>query len=77
MRASNIGADAVGEMGRDQPVDGLALGRHRAPLGGRNVLGDLRQFAAAHVVEAAVAEIERADQRPMDDEVGVAADRAR
>ena len=62
-----LGADAIGEMGGDEPVDRLALGRHGAPLGGGNVLGDLREFAAAHVLEAAVAETERADQRPVDD----------
>ena len=62
-------------MRRDNAVDGLAFRRHRAPLGGRDMLGDLRQLARAHVVEAALAEIERADQRPMDDEIGVAANR--
>ena len=39
------------------------------------MLGDLRQFAGAHVLEPAFAEVEGADQRPVDDEVGVAADR--
>ena len=75
MRASKTCADLVGQMRRDQPVDGLALGRHRAAFGGRNVLGDLREFAAAHVLQAVVAEVQRADQRAMHDEVGVAADR--
>ena len=60
-------------MRRYNAVDGLPFRRHRAPFGGRDMLGDLRQFARAHVVEAALAEIERADQRPMDDEIGVAA----
>ena len=69
------GADPVGEMSRDKPVDRLAFGRHSAALGGRNVLGDLRELAAAHVVEPAVAKPERADQRAMNDQVGVAADR--
>src|SRR5208337_1190918 len=66
------GADAVREMRRHQPVDRLALGRHRAPLGRGYMLGDLREFPAAHVVEATLAEIERPDQRPVDDEIRVA-----
>ena len=38
------------------------------------MLGDLRQFARAHVVEAALAEVQGADQSAMDDEIGVAPD---
>ena len=75
MRAAKDGADAVGEIGGDEPVDRLALGGHRAALGGRNVLGDLRQFPPRASRKAAVAELQRADQRAMDDEIGVAADR--
>ena len=68
------GADAVGQMRRDEAVDRLAFRRHRPPLGGRDMLGDLREFARAHVVEAAIAEVQGADQRAMDDEIGVAPD---
>ena len=75
MRAAKVGADPVAHMGGDQPVHRLALGRHRAPLGRRNALGDVGEFARAQVLEPAGAEVQRADQRAMDDEIGVAADR--
>ena len=39
-------ADAVGEVMRDQPVGSLALRLHRAPLGQRNLRGDLAQISA-------------------------------
>ena len=70
------GADPVGEVVRDQPVVGLALGLHGAPLGGGNLRRDLAQRAAVLVGRRAViAEVLRADQRAMHGEVGVAADR--
>ena len=62
---------------RDQPVDGLALGRHGAALGG----GDLRapispsERASSPVGKAVVAELEGADQRAVHDQVGIAPDR--
>ena len=67
-------ADAIGQMRGDHTVDGFPFGGHRPPFGGGDVLGDLRHFARAHVVEAARTEVERADQRAMDDEIGVAPD---
>ena len=67
------GADLVGQVRCDNPVDGLAFRRHRAPLGGRDMLSDLRQFARAHLVEAALAEVQDADQSAMDDEIGESA----
>ena len=40
--ALKLGVDVRGEELGEQPVDGLALGQHGAPLGGRDVLGDAR-----------------------------------
>ena len=40
-----LGADAVGEIGGDQPVGGLALGRHGAALGVGDRLGDVGEAA--------------------------------
>ncbi len=69
-------ADAVGEVMRDQAVDGLALRLHRAPLGQRNMRGDLTEgFRRLAVGQGAFAEPERADQRAVHDEIGIAADR--
>ena len=56
----------------DHAVDGFPFGRHRAPFGAGDVLGDLRQFSRAHVVEAARTQVQRSDQGAMDDEIGVA-----
>ena len=67
---------AVGEEMRDQAIDGLALGRHGAPLGGRDARRDLAQ--GRHVLalgQAVRPELQRADQGPVHDQVGVAADR--
>ena len=70
------GADAVGEEMRDQPVVGLALGHHGAALGGGNLRRDLGQLLAVGALgQRAVAELERADQPAMHDQIGVAADR--
>ena len=70
-------ADAVGEEMRDQPVDGLALGLHGAALGGRDAAPRSRPSAARScaVRQAVGAELQRADQRAMHDQVGIAADR--
>ena len=75
MRALKVAPMRVGQVRRDQPVLGLALGRHRAPLGPRNAFGDVGQRMRRRVRQAARAEIQGANQRAMDDEVGVAADR--
>ncbi len=70
------GADAVGEEMRDQPVVGLALGHHGAPLGGGNFRGNLgKPLVIGGLGQGAVAELERADQPAMHDQIGVAADR--
>ena len=70
------GADAVGEEMRDQPVVGLALGQHGAALGGGNLRGDFGQrLDVGGLGQAVVAELERADQPAMHDQVGIAADR--
>ena len=45
-------ADAVGEEMRDQPVDGLALGRHGAALGRGDLRGDFGQRCHVGVVAA-------------------------
>ena len=59
----------------DQAIGGLAFGRHGAPLRARNALGDIGEFLDRHIGLAAWPEVQRADQRAMDDEIGVAADR--
>ena len=70
------GADPVGEEVRDQPVGGLALGLHGAALGGGNAGGDFRQRTDVGALRQPVgAELLRADQGAMHDQVGVAADR--
>ena len=75
MRPSKRVADALGEIAGDQPVDRLALGRHGAPLGGRDQPGDLLEPRFLRRRDAVLAEAERGDQRAMHDEVGIAADR--
>ena len=75
MRPSKIGADLVAQELGDEPVDRLALGRHGAPLGRRDLRGDLRQLCRIDVGQAIAAELQRADQRAMDDQIGIAADR--
>ena len=44
MRPVELRADPVGQVVGDQPVDRLALGRHGAALGGRDLRRDLRQL---------------------------------
>ena len=44
-RAWETCADAVGKIGRNQPVGGLALGGHSSPLGIGDALRDLIEFA--------------------------------
>ena len=45
-------ADAVGEEMRDQPVGGLALGLHGAPLGGGDLRGDFGQLRSVGMLSA-------------------------
>ncbi len=67
-------ADAVGEMVRDQPVIGFALGLHGAALGRRNLRGNLRQRRDILAGGQAVgAEVLGADEPTMHDQVGIAA----
>ena len=68
--------DAVGQEMGDQPVSGFALGFHGPAFGGGDVGGDLGKPARIGAVRQAVGpELERADQRAMHDEIGIAADR--
>ena len=75
MRAVEGFADALGEIGGDQPVDGVALGRHGAAFGGGDQGGDLLEPLLLAAREAVLAEAQRGDQRAMHDQVGIAADR--
>ena len=75
MRPRERRADAVGEPVGDEAVDGVALGRHRPPLGGGDLRGDFGELVLGAVGQPAFAELQRADQRAMDDQVGIAADR--
>ena len=59
----------------DEPVHRLALRRHGAALGGGDARGDLGEFGRRRVGQGAFAELQRADQGAMHDEIGVAADR--
>ena len=65
MRPSKRRADAVGEVMRDQPVVGLALGLHGAALGRRNLRGDLGQRRGVLALGQAVgAEVSARGSRP-------------
>ncbi len=60
----------------DQPVDGLPFRRHGAALGGGDGHRDLGQSRGVDLGrQAAGPEAVAADQRAVDDEIGVAADR--
>ena len=70
------GPDPAGEEVRDQAVDCLTLSRHGPPLGRRYLGADLDELGPVRAVgQPVLAELKRADQRPVDDEVGVAPDR--
>src|SRR5262245_55217137 len=70
------GADAVGEEVCEQAVEGLALRLNGAALGGGDLCADLAQRRNVLMSrQAAGAELQRADEAAMDDEVGVATDR--
>ena len=77
--AFELGADAVGEVGGEVAVGGVALGHHRAALGHGDVLAGLGEAFLLGGRQAVVLGIRApavgADQRAVDDEVGVAADR--
>src|SRR5262249_26319760 len=69
-------SDATGEEMDDQPIGGFALRLHGPPLGGRNVSRDFGKAARIRAVRQTVRpKFECADQRAMDNEVGIAADR--
>src|SRR5262249_44115519 len=72
------GADAVGEEMGDQAIDRFAFSRHRAALRGRNARGQFPERTnGLGRRQAAVAELEGADQGTVDDEVRIAPDRRR
>ena len=73
--ALELRADALGKPGGDQPVDGVALRRHGAPLGDRDLAGDALEPLLVRGAQAARAEAESCDQRAMHEQVGIAADR--
>jgi hypothetical protein len=61
---------------RKQPVKGLALGLHGAPLGSRDGSGNFAERTRVfRVGQAAIAEPCGTDEAAMYDQVGVAADR--
>ena len=59
MRAEKRAPTCVSQMRGDQPVHRFAFGRHRAPLGAGNVLGDVGEFAPRRVLEPARARASR------------------
>ena len=69
-------ADAVGQEMGDQPIGGFTFGFHGPAFGSGDVRRNLGKPARIGVVRQAVGpELERADQRAMDNEIGIAADR--
>jgi len=70
---TTLRAGLAGEVGGDQPVDGLALGRHGAALGIRDHLGGLGEAGDVVRAQAVAAEAQRGDERTVHDQVGVAA----
>ena len=68
-------ADLVREISGDIAVDRLALRLHRAPFEPRNLLADLLELLRVRRRETALAELVGADQRAVDEQVGVAPDR--
>ena len=60
----------------DQTVDRLAFRRHGATLGGRNALGHVAEHGGGRLAgQSVIAETKCADQRAVDDEIGIAPDR--
>ena len=75
MRPVKVAPIAISEKMRDQAVDGFALGRHGAALGRGNLRRDFAERpAVASGRQAVVAELQRADQGAVDDEIGITAD---
>src|SRR5205823_4103549 len=68
-------AGLIGKMTGDQPIDGLALGRHCPALGRGNHLGGFLDLLCVIGRQTIIVEIESGDQCAMDDEISVAADR--
>ena len=66
---------AVGEVGGDQPVGGLALGGHGPALGIRDRLRDVAQPRGFLVGKRAITQAQGADQRAVHQQVGIAPDR--
>ncbi len=68
------------EVGRDIAVDRLALGLHRAALGGRDLLADPAEIGGIAVRQSGRArggiELVGAGQRAVDEQIGIASDRA-
>ena len=75
MAPGKTGADPVGEEGRDIAVRGVALGGDRAPLGAGDMLAHLGEARAFLGADAARAQAEAADQRAVDQQIGIAPDR--
>ncbi len=73
--AGKAGADAVAQIRRDIAVDGLALGGRGAALGRGDVLGGRFEVDGAGFEDAAVTQPQAGDERTMDEQIGVAADR--
>src|SRR5690349_16437376 len=68
--------DAIGQEVRDQPIGGLAFGLHGAAFGYGNISRNLGKASRVGRIRQTVrAELVRADQGAMDDEIGVATDR--
>ena len=74
-RARELRADAVGEVGGEVAVGGVALGHHRAALGHRDVLAGLGEADLLVVGQPVLPPAVGTDQRAVHDEVGVAPDR--
>ena len=69
------GSDLICEMGCDQPVGGLAFGRHGAPFGGGDRRRDFGEFLVGAHRQPIRPEMQGEDQGAMDDEIGITADR--
>ena len=69
-------SDLVRHVRREVAVHRVPLRRRGAPLGAGDVLADVREALRLGLGQPVRAETEAADQRPMHQQVGVAADRA-
>src|SRR5881227_3397070 len=68
--------DTIGQEVRNQPIGGLAFGLHGAAFGCGNISRNFGKASRVGSIRQSIhAELERADQRAMDDEIGVATDR--